>query len=273
MIAQRFQGNTKRWYFSLSHTKRKVHSKEKLKLINSLRTYLLILICLFLFESCCPEQEINDLQKAYFDAICDAKIAESEEICRQLTAIVEHNKDLIWKGIRGNRKVLVVYWTDWEGYAAEVRKTITAERDIWVTVVPELRKFIRKHSGKFENLSLRLEQLLGLPPNCEKIIFVEVWVDPDDLFRPSPDPEISDREAELDFPCSENYVRVNEAYKEWFNCKKRDSYKSNGYPWTRLGSTYDWGNPDCEVGLSEFVIKKDSKAEVHSVIPTHRYGK
>jgi hypothetical protein len=30
-----------------------------------------------------------------------------------------------------------------------------------------------------------------------------------------------------------------------------------GYPWTRLGYSYDWGNPKNPVGLSEFVLRID----------------
>ena len=45
---------------------------------------------------------------------------------------------------------------------------------------------------------MRLEKLLGLPPNSGKTKFVEIWVRPQDLFRPSPDPEITDCVAELD---------------------------------------------------------------------------
>ena len=65
MKIQRFLGATKRWHFFPSYTKRKVLFKKKVKQIEFLRMFLWILICLFLFESCCPEQEVNDLQKAY----------------------------------------------------------------------------------------------------------------------------------------------------------------------------------------------------------------
>ena len=37
------------------------------------------------------------------------------------------------------------------------------------------------------------------------------------------------------------------------------------YPWTRLGYAYDWGNPQSEVGLSEFVIKKGALVQIHAV--------
>ena len=98
-----------------------------------------------------------------------------------------------------------------------------------------------------------------------------MWVKPDDLFRPSPDPEVSDHEAELDFPVSENFLRITSEYNKWFCKQKCKSYGRNGYPWTRLGYTYDWGNPDSEVGLSEFVIRKGAKVKINSVIKTERY--
>ena len=43
------------------------------------------------------------------------------------------------------------------------------------------------------------------------------------------------------------------------------------YPWTGLGYTYDWGNPDSEIGLSEFVILGGSTVGVDAVIPTEEY--
>jgi len=43
------------------------------------------------------------------------------------------------------------------------------------------------------------------------------------------------------------------------------------YPWTQLGYTYDWGNPETEVGLSEFVIKTNSKVKVNRIESTLKY--
>jgi hypothetical protein len=39
-------------------------------------------------------------------------------------------------------------------------------------------------------------QLLGMPPNSNDTYFVEVWVKPSDLFRPSVDNEINDTIAQ-----------------------------------------------------------------------------
>jgi len=41
---------------------------------------------------------------------------------------------------------------------------------------------------------------------------VKMWVSPDDLFRPCPDPEINDSECEITYPESA-YSAVSEDYK------------------------------------------------------------
>ena len=204
-------------------------------------------------------------------AIKDAEIAEPEEIYRELTAIVEYNRSLVWKGEQGHSPVLMVTWTSWESYSDKKGQEMVIGQDVWVTAVPEIKNFLQRH--QVHNLSLRMEQLLGMLPGSGKAMFVELWVNPEDLFRPSPDPEISDHEAELEFPCSERFLKVSEEHKNWFNSLKKKSYDKNGFPWTRLGYTYDWGNPDSEVGLSEFVIKKGATVEIHRVSLTEDYGK
>ena len=104
---------------------------------------------------------------------------------------------------------------------------------------------------------------------------IELWVSPQDIFRPCPDPEITDRKCQTDFPSdpfrtfsSTELVRATEGpgwnifmnYTGWFNNRKNYIYSnarsypaSSPYPWTRLGYTYDWGSRN-HVGLSEFVV-------------------
>jgi hypothetical protein len=106
-----------------------------------------------------------------------------------------------------------------------------------------------------EDQTLRLEQLLGLPPNDGKTTFAELWVKPADLFRPSADPEITDHEAGLVFPSVTDFLTVSQTFINWFDALIASSYGEDGYPWTRLGYTYDWGNDESEVGVSEFVIR------------------
>jgi hypothetical protein len=210
------------------------------------------------------------LEQMYQRAVADAKIAEPDEISKNLTAIAESNKKLIWDGAPGQSHVLVVTWTNWNGYDEYVSLPMTLQREVWVTVVPELRDFCRHRIRNRHSVSLRLKQLLGLPPNDTKTKFVELWADPLDLFRPSPDPEINDYEADLDFPQSK-FMMINEEYIKWFNDLKSKSYGDTGYPWTRLGYTYDWGNPKSKVGLSEFVIRAGATVVVHSKSMTEQY--
>jgi hypothetical protein len=213
-----------------------------------------------------------DLQQAYLNAVKDAATAELQEISKNLTPIVETNANLVWEGEPGNRRVLVLTWTSWNGYDDKVGQAITTTRDTWVTVAPELKNFCTNYNSDQPNLTLRLEQLLGLPPNNGKTRFVEMWVAPQDLFRPSPDPEITDQEAGLTFPQS-RFLTISEEYVTWFNDLSCQSYGENGYPWTRLGYTYDWGNPNSEVGLSEFVINTGATLEVDAVTSTEDYCK
>jgi hypothetical protein len=106
-----------------------------------------------------------------------------------------------------------------------------------------------------------------------------------DFFRPAPDPEITDHEAEIDFPSTQysTLFRTNNttelmladqacdsmqcpACDQTGNCgftdyqnyiKNRGKYihpSSKPYRWTGLGYTYDWGSADIHAGLCEFVL-------------------
>lgn len=57
-------------------------------------------------------------------------------------------------------------------------------------------------------------------------------------------------------------------YRRWFDHQALIAYgRSDGYPWTRIGYTYDWGNaqPDdsrSKYGVSEFMIPLGTRVEV-----------
>jgi hypothetical protein len=216
-----------------------------------------------------------------------AQEATDASIPRNLIAVTKTNQNLIWDRdpTDPNALILVVsfvkesvarnYMCPSEGcqpgdVCKEGRECPGYRWDNWVTTAPELKNFFGA-SPPTDNL--RLVQLLGLPPGdvATRTYFIEFWVSPKDLYRPSPDPEISDHEAEADF--SDDIFRVYSArtlwadqtcpgetpgwkdYKGWFTNRKTCLYTSaNPYPWSRLGYTYDWGNPANPVGLSEFVL-------------------
>ena len=205
------------------------------------------------------------LNEMYQNAIEDAMIAKPSEVYGGLTPIVDSNGNLTWQGEEGNRSVLVVTFTKYASSYPEGESVNTTWGETWVTVVPEIRTFFQNHT-ETTNITLRMLQLLGLPPNNSNSYFVEMWVQPQALFRPCPDNEITDTTAELTFPAS-----VTADYKAWFNGNIIYSYYPEKYPWTRLGYTYDWSNPQAPIGLSEFVLKQYSTITVKSVTPIQEY--
>jgi len=228
------------------------------------------------------------LQAQYSSAVADARTVTPAEISRYLTPITNENPDLIWEnGVVGSR-LLVVTWLGDAGKYYKCRdpngcsgnsscieggECPTYRYDSWVTVVPEIKNFF----GPAQPESLRIAQLLGLPPTAatsggtgEYKYMLEMWVSPQDLFRPCPDTEISDTASETSFPTDSfrmldpnNKVRatvgpeygVFKSYSSWFTNQASYSYtmEASPYPWTRLGYTYDWGSSN-HVGLSEFVL-------------------
>jgi hypothetical protein len=222
-----------------------------------------------------PPPAVVDLPSTYAAALQDAKVAEPNEIFDGLTVITPDNTDLSWQA--DNDRVLMVTWTSWNGYDGLVGQETKLAREVWVTATPQLQTFCQSYAATTETpLVLRLEQLLGLPANNGKTRFVEMWVTPTDMFRPSPDGEIDDTVAELElpgparFPSQQDY----EFHRDWFNLQMSlQAYDdpSKGYPWTRLGYTYDWGNPESEIGLSEFVVAAGSTVAIQRVYANEEY--
>lgn len=211
-----------------------------------------------------PRAEAADLEQMYREAIEDAMVADEDEIYNGLTPIIDSNTELQWMEYSGEKYVLVVTWTKYPESYPVGSNVSTWWGDTWVMVIPELKSFVETNDIPDRELTLRLEQLIGLPYNNGNEYFVEIWVRPEDLFRPSPDPEITDTQAQLDF-----YKNVSQEHAYWFNSLKNTTYDK--YPWSRLGYTYDWGNPDSEVGLSEYVVRNNSKVIVNSVSTTPDY--
>jgi hypothetical protein len=206
------------------------------------------------------------LDQMYQNAIEDAMVAKSNEIYSGLTPIAESNGNLLWQGEPGNKTVLVVTFTKYASSYPVGEAVNTTWGETWVTVAPEIKTFFKDHPNPHANLTLRVLQLLGLPPNNTNTNFVEMWVNQNSLFRPTPDNEIIDTVSQLTFPAS-----ATPEYKVWFNNNIIYSYFPERFPWTRLGYTYDWGSSSSHVGLSEFVLKQNSVVTVESVTSTTDY--
>ncbi len=238
---------------------------------------LVLLLVLLVFSSCAVNIPQEVLDQAYQDAIIDAKDPTPDDISKDLLAIVPYNDNLIWEGVPGQSRLLVVTWASWDGYLQHVGTgPFNTAKEIWVTLAPEVKEWIQSHSLEIcrYGKTVRLEELLGLPPDNSHKWFVELWVNPNDVFRPSPDPEINDQESELAFPQSTQFINPTPDYITWFNNLVQASYVGpNAHPWTRLGYTYDWGFyvPN-HIGLSEYVVKQGAQIEVFGVWTNDDYG-
>ena len=218
------------------------------------------------------EEKDAELASRYEAAVDHAMKDRTEsEISRNLTALVPTDHHLRWRVVDGRNQVLCVTWTHAHPSPGE-KITLSPEQSIWVTAVPELRSFCKAHRRQGVTRTLRVEQLLGLPPNFKFEYFVEFWASPEDLVRPAPDPEVSDHEAELKVRPANRFGSVNETYLQWFNHTADISYHGKPrYPWTRLGYTYDWGGAGNHIGLSEFVAMGGATIEIASVSSTREY--
>lgn len=210
-----------------------------------------------------PDEGEDALEARYLSAIDDAIYADPEEISTDLIAITTEDPRVTWQNKGDESRALVVTWTSYpDSYPPG--ETVTAQwGDLWVTVSPELKERLLDEGA---TSSLRIAQLLGLPPNSAHSHFAQLWVAPTDLFRPAPDNEITDGVCGLALP-----EDAADWYVTWFEHNVFTSYFPPAYPWTRLGYTYDWAPGADEQGLSEFVVMQGASFVVESLATTEEY--
>lgn len=188
--------------------------------------------------------ELCDNLYLYHNAIVDAMQTDEDEILPLYP--IDKSAD----------KALVCAWHSYpDSYPSGEEVTIN-NGDVRVFVTDEIERF-GKTNGYSDNMTLRMEQLIGAPPQSNKTYFTLMWADPDDLYRPCADRSIDTATASLEFP-----EGTDDEYIERFNSKITSSYYPHRYPWTRLGYTYDWADNGTEYGLSEYVIKNGSTVTV-----------
>lgn len=218
-------------------------------------------------ESLTEAKYVDVELSAYEQGVIDAKNVENWEISQNLSKITVDNPSLKWKLMDGDKHILVSSWkAETEYYEPQEGSKYydTGEHFIWVTLVPELKKMCSDDGfGRTVGVETRLKQKLGLTPDSNYKAFVEFWVKPRDLFRPCPDSEITDGKCDLTFP-----PKVKASHRAWIENER----KTNTYPWTQLGYTYDWNvNSGNHLGLSEFVIEKNAKVVVAGIYETRKY--
>ncbi len=213
---------------------------------------------------------------AYQAAVLDASQALASELRDDLLAVTPESPARDAEG-----QIKVVTWKATGGYERFI-KPYTASSDnpeygLWVTLAPQVHDFCHQwlaahpEAGQAE-LELRLKQYLGLDPSWGYDLFVELAVAPEALFRPCVDPETDDHGCQLQFGKENPTVTGIADYRDFYEALYFKSFRASaGVPWTGLGYTYDWGNPESEVGASEFILKPSSAYQVVRVVPTLDY--
>jgi hypothetical protein len=199
------------------------------------------------------------LDSLYQLAISDAAMYRAEHVLPLNAAAADS---------AGN--VRVVTFTSWSGYTAG---TDTITRDIWVTLVPEVRDSC---SGFRDDLALRLNQLLGLPPRAGYTLMVEMTVPLRALFRPVADPAVTTRYPcgdSIQAGCGESFpAGVEPAHVRWIADQLLTKWRTvEGYPWTRLGYTYNWHPGSPRYGASEYLVRAGTGATGVTVQPVAAY--
>jgi hypothetical protein len=217
------------------------------------------------------------LSERFKRAIADAGSIEECERWDGLAAIRIDNPDLIWDAAR--EKVLMVTWVADNTIYAKLKpeSTITLQGSLWATPVPSIRTMLLREVYKTSlglsrggvggtNPSLdvvrRTEQYLGLAHNSRYGTFVEFWVAPQKLVRACDDPEIDDVRCQGKPGASGQLPAKPPQYY---------AKEAQGFPFTGIGYTYDWGNDLTEVGASEFVVSKGAKIRVRRVASNEEY--
>ncbi|NCA77041.1 MAG: hypothetical protein EOM90_11980 [Alphaproteobacteria bacterium] len=254
------------------------------------RSAILLMLAVVFLQGCKKDETVYEpagnnmasLKHRYNLAVIDAKTVQPYEIFHSLVPVVNYGDsmagqgNLVWStDSAGRQRVLVISWMRqgnlqyWPEGKTFKTSNVQAYMS-WVTTSPEMLDFLKKQNlADSAALHLRIAQVLGMPPDTKNDYFVEFWVYPEDLFRPTPDPEITDQEAELYFPAT-----ASEKHRKWFlneMTAKYDTNTTSAFPWTRLGYTYDWANPSYPVGLSEFVVDTSSVVTVKKAYSSAQY--
>jgi len=244
--------------------------------LESLLRIILIISLIILFVE---NGKADDVEKTYRRAVADAAVAEKEEITSNLIPIVRGNKKLLWNA--DESKILVCTWASQNSYEHFLkphnRTSENPEHVVWVTTVPQVRSLCAEMLAANPQISkeaveLRLKQYLGLNPDWRYDVFIEMWVAPADLFRPCVDPQIGDNSCDLHFGDDIPAVKNIADYRVFFEHLYYKSFRgSSGVPWTGLGYTYDWGNPESEEGASEYILVPGASYEIKQEVPTMKY--
>lgn len=203
----------------------------------------------------------------YQAAVEDAETIEKEEVLPLRVAITSENPYTTWNE---EGRVLVATWNRHPEYYEDGGTYRLGEDPLWVFSPDELNAWYKDNRSSIFDLDLRLEQLIGLPPDSGYSTMTSFWVEPEELQRPAYSQDITDIDMATEFA-----EGTDTEFQHWFEANMESSYEaeedSDGYPWTRLGYTFDWAANGTEYGLTEFLIKPGAEVEIAESVPTRQY--
>lgn len=200
-------------------------------------------------------------QALYADAMKAAK-EPTEESVYPLVALDGRSKLAQTSG--DNSQVVLVTWhNDPDKYRDG--SVMKAGEVVWAFADKEFLKWFKDNEGKVTNWSLRLKQLFGKSPDFDAGYFTVFWANIKDVYRPAYVPDVGDISMATSFS-SEFEEDQNEGavwFKNWFKETSAAADGENGFLWSRLGYTYDWGNAEGnKYGLTEFIVRDGAEMEV-----------
>lgn len=226
-----------------------------------------------------PTPVVDETVDPYQAAVQDAMEALPTEVVDDLLTLTPDTPGVVFR----DGRVLVTTWersSTYDGsYVAGLEFQLPIES--WFVAGTELSERCAGLSG--DPLSRRLEQILGLPAHDGRDVFVQVWIDPDALFRPCAQPDVTLPTCPIAHPMQRDGEKTlwacepeeGDAHARWLCANRAASFSAadvgDRFPWTALGYTYDWGRPDDPVGATEFVASEGTPVVLHAVLPSDRY--
>jgi hypothetical protein len=248
-----------------------------------MRRHLSLLLVVFLLTGCAARAggrvSTARLNDEYARAVKQAAVAEQSQIVTDLQRLDRSNASLVWSA--DGSRVLALTWKSQSSYERFFRNQTQTSGDeanvVWVTLVPQVQHFCQNYlrenpKATDADVILRLKQYLGLNASWTYDVFLEMWIDPAEVFRPCVDPEPTDSTCHLEFATTPPVVKGIANYPAFYkNLYFADFRTPPGVPWTGLGYTYDWGNPRSREGASEFILSPGAHYEIRRVVPTAQY--
>ncbi|GHU57398.1 hypothetical protein FACS1894133_0680 [Clostridia bacterium] len=207
-------------------------------------------------------QDGDSVKTLYDNAVRDAVFADDSEIL-PLVSLTPDDPLTTWND--KGQVLLLTFHKYPESYVAGADYT-TEYGEVWTFTDKEIAKWYRENKEGVTDWTARFKQVIGVPFDKEYTHFSAVWVTPSDVKRPAYETDVTKQLSGAKLP-----EDVDPAFKTWFEGNIIWSYFDSWYPWTRLGYTYDWGNPGKEYGLSEFLIRKDATVTVEFTKTTDEF--